>query len=71
MYSAHLLDCASSNATSLMAINTAIGLFASVRSYEMMRLSGMSVHNADIAKIFNQLADLLEIEGSNPFRIRA
>ena len=31
----------------------------------------MPVHNSDIAKIFTKLADLLEIEGANPFRIRA
>jgi DNA polymerase (family 10) len=31
----------------------------------------MPVQNSDIAKIFNQLADLLEIKGDNPFRIRA
>ena len=31
----------------------------------------MSVHNADIAKLFEQIADLLEIEGANPFRVRA
>lgn len=31
----------------------------------------MPVHNADIAAIFNQIADLLEIESANPFRIRA
>jgi DNA polymerase (family 10) len=31
----------------------------------------MSVHNADIAVIFDEIADLLEIEGENPFRIRA
>jgi DNA polymerase (family 10) len=31
----------------------------------------MTVHNSDIAKIFITLADLLEIEGANPFRIRA
>lgn len=29
------------------------------------------IYNADIAKQFNKLADLLEIEGANPFRIRA
>jgi DNA polymerase (family 10) len=28
-------------------------------------------HNADIAAIFEEIADLLEIEGANPFRIRA
>lgn len=31
----------------------------------------MPVHNADIAAIFEEIADLLEIEGDNPFRIRA
>jgi DNA polymerase/3'-5' exonuclease PolX len=40
-----------------------IGDFAPVPS--------MTVHNADIAKLFNRLADLLEIEEANPFRVRA
>jgi DNA polymerase (family 10) len=31
----------------------------------------MPVHNADIAEIFNRMADLLEIQGANPFRVRA
>jgi DNA polymerase (family X) len=31
----------------------------------------MHVHNADIAAIFNEIADLLEIEGGNLFRVRA
>ncbi|MEN6385938.1 MAG: DNA polymerase/3'-5' exonuclease PolX [Phycisphaerales bacterium] len=31
----------------------------------------MPIHNSDIAEIFNQVADLLEILGENPFRIRA
>ena len=31
----------------------------------------MPVHNADIAGIFEQIADLLEIENANPFRVRA
>ncbi len=31
----------------------------------------MPVHNADIAAIFMEIADLLEIEGENPFRVRA
>ncbi|MDH4301656.1 MAG: DNA polymerase/3'-5' exonuclease PolX [Nitrospira sp.] len=31
----------------------------------------MPVHNADVAAVFEEMADLLEIEGSNPFRIRA
>lgn len=31
----------------------------------------MPIHNADIAAIFIEIADLLEIEQANPFRIRA
>ena len=31
----------------------------------------MSVHNAEIAEMFSRLAELLEIQGANPFRIRA
>ena len=31
----------------------------------------MPIHNSYIGDVFNELADLLEIEGSNPFRIRA
>ena len=31
----------------------------------------MPVHNADITAIFEEIADLLEIQGANPFRIRA
>lgn len=31
----------------------------------------MTVHNADIAAIFTEIADLLEIEGKNAFRVRA
>ncbi len=31
----------------------------------------MPVHNADIATVFEEIADLLEIQGENPFRIRA
>ncbi|RJQ82501.1 MAG: hypothetical protein C4519_07805, partial [Desulfobacteraceae bacterium] len=31
----------------------------------------MTMQNADIADIFNQMADLLEIEGENVFRVRA
>ncbi len=31
----------------------------------------MPVHNADIAAFFEEIADRLEIEGANPFRIRA
>jgi DNA polymerase (family X) len=31
----------------------------------------MALHNTDIATTFNRLADLLEIQGANPFRIRA
>ena len=31
----------------------------------------MPVHNIDIANVFDEIADFLEIEGGNPFRIRA
>ncbi len=31
----------------------------------------MPIHNQDIAAIFEKVADLLEIEGGNPFRVRA
>lgn len=31
----------------------------------------MPVHNSQVAEIFNEIADLLEIEGENQFRIRA
>lgn len=31
----------------------------------------MPVHNADIAAVFDEIADLLEIQGENPFRVRA
>jgi hypothetical protein len=31
----------------------------------------MPVHNAEIAVAFDHLVDLLEIEGANPFRVRA
>lgn len=31
----------------------------------------MPVHNAEIAEAFRELADLLEIEGGDRFRVRA
>jgi len=31
----------------------------------------MPVHNSDVAEIFNKVADLLDIEGANQFRVRA
>lgn len=31
----------------------------------------MIIHNSEIARIFNRLADLLEISNENPYRIRA
>jgi DNA polymerase (family 10) len=31
----------------------------------------MPIHNSDIAEIFNKVADLLDIEGANQFRVRA
>jgi DNA polymerase (family 10) len=38
---------------------------------QLMKERRMLVHNADVATVFNQIADLLEIKGDNPFRIRA
>ena len=32
---------------------------------------GVKIENAEIARLFRELADLLEIEGANPFRVRA
>jgi Helix-hairpin-helix domain len=34
------------------------------------RAPARPVENIDIARIFEEIADLLEIEGENPFRIR-
>ncbi|UCF94624.1 MAG: DNA polymerase/3'-5' exonuclease PolX [Desulfobacterales bacterium] len=31
----------------------------------------MPIHNADIADVFDEIADCLEIDGANPFRVRA
>jgi DNA polymerase (family X) len=31
----------------------------------------MPIHNTDITEIFNRIADLLDLSGANPFRIRA
>ncbi|MGG1943406.1 DNA polymerase/3'-5' exonuclease PolX [Trinickia sp. NRRL B-1857] len=31
----------------------------------------MPLHNAEMASVFEQIADLLEIQGANPFRVRA
>jgi DNA polymerase (family X) len=31
----------------------------------------LPIHNSDVEAIFNRVADLLEIEGANPFRVRA
>ena len=31
----------------------------------------MPIHNTDIADILSQVADFLDIQGANPFRVRA
>ncbi len=31
----------------------------------------MPIHNADVARLFTRMANLLEIQGANPFRVRA
>src|SRR5690606_10394976 len=44
------------------------------RSFSIDRLRqsrAVAVHNAEVAELFNRLADLLEIEGANVFRVRA
>src|SRR5690606_11756074 len=44
------------------------------RSFSIDRLRqsrAVAVHNAEVAELFNRLADLLEIEGANIFRVRA
>jgi DNA polymerase (family 10) len=44
---------------------------AFLRSLLERRIQFMPVHNIDIANVFDEIADFLEIEGENPFRIRA
>lgn len=34
-------------------------------------VTGMPISNNEISRLFNRLADLLEIDGANPFRVRA
>jgi len=41
------------------------------RRYQQTLYSGMPIHNADIARIFEVVADLLDLKGENRFRIRA
>jgi DNA polymerase (family 10) len=36
-----------------------------------LKVATMPVHNADIAAMFEEIADLLEIQDANPFRVRA
>jgi len=40
-----------------------------VKLYHRQRVS-IPIHNSDIARIFNQIADLLEISSTNTFRVR-
>lgn len=47
------------------------GLLVSDIAQPRPRSSKGAVHNSDIAEIFYRLAELLEIEDANPFRIRA
>ena len=53
-----------------------INLFVSNNNYAALQAGNnrgilMAVHNEDIARIFEEMADLLEIEEANPFRVRA
>jgi len=53
-----------------MVVN--VGAAETRSSFQWTRLSrAVVVHNAEIAEMFNRLADLLEIEGANVFRVRA
>src|SRR5581483_8964405 len=54
----------------LIKARRAIGGWAKREAHEKARRP-MPVHNAEIAAAFDHLADLLEIEGANPFRVRA
>jgi DNA polymerase (family 10) len=54
-----------------MRVNDMVGPAAEPRARTGAARSAVTVHNADIARLFNRLADLLEIEGANPFRVRA
>lgn len=41
------------------------------RENDILRSAAMPVHNSEIAEIFSRLAELLEMQVANPFRIRA
>ncbi len=41
------------------------------KTANLKAVSGARIHNAEIAALFNRYAVLLEIEGDNPFRVRA
>ena len=45
------------------------GIFVRLRITDADHI--MPIHNSDIAEIFHRMADLLEIEGANHFRVRA
>ena len=36
-----------------------------------MAVAAGPVENVEIARVFDEVADLLEIQGANPFRVRA
>ena len=68
--------CAILSFLSTYFINYNISLFVykeSLPNISFYRLSGILflMKNQEIAAIFNEIADLLEIKGENPFRIRA
>ena len=55
-------------AAGLIWINVALRIVINMGKHEETHAP---VHNADIAAVFEEIADLLEIKGDNPFRIRA
>jgi DNA polymerase (family 10) len=53
----------------LAALDTPYG-WSRLRAAASLRQT-VAMTNADVAKVFEELADLLEIQGANPFRVRA
>lgn len=72
MLARSLLDVSGDGNGQVCSPEAAVG-GAAAYEREFCRSSGtfMTVHNAEVAATFEEMADLLEIEGANPFRVRA
>ena len=55
----------------LMAINAELMNAGKLAVMNAAARKIASLRNGEIARIFEQIADLLEIDGANPFRVRA